>query len=142
MLRLLPTEPLGWTLVCAHDGRYLVPRVNGTILVGSTMEEVGYDERVTEEGMETLSESASTLVPVLADARIVETWSGLRPISADRWPVLGPDPDVEGLFYATGHGRNGILHASLTGRAVAELVLRGETDVAWEAFGIGRFPTS
>lgn len=139
ILRLLPAKLLPWTLVCSHDGRYLVPRVTGTVLVGSTMEEVGFDDRVTEAGREILAEAAASLVPPLGDARIVEAWAGLRPMSADTWPILGPDPEVEGLFYAVGHGRNGILFAPLVGRAVAELALEGATAVPWEAFRIERF---
>ena len=139
MLRLAPPEPLPWTLVCDHQGRYLVPRINGSILIGSTMEEVGFDDRVTEDGREILAEAAASLIPPLAEARIIEAWAGLRPISADYWPILGPDPDLEGLFYATGQGRNGILYAPLTGRAVADLILRGDTEVDWAAFGIRRF---
>ena len=139
MLRLLPPEPLPWTLVCDHDGRYLVPRVNGSILVGSTMEDVGFQEAVTEEGRELLARAAAELIPELEEGRIVESWAGLRPISADNLPILGPDPELEGLFYATGHGRNGVLFAPLVGRAVAELVLRDTTAVAWEAFRIQRF---
>jgi glycine oxidase len=141
ILRLLPAAPLPWTLVCDHQGRYLVPRINDTILVGSTMEQVGFDDRVTEGGRELLAEAAASLIPALGDARIVEAWAGLRPISPDSCPILGPDPEMEGLFYATGHGRNGILFAPLTGRAVAELILEGGTEVAWQAFGIGRFST-
>ena len=139
MLRLLPPKPLPWTLVCDHQGRYLVPRINGTVLVGSTMEDVGFDDRVTEEGRGLLAEAAASLIPSLGDAKIVEAWAGLRPISADGLPILGPDPDMEGLFYAAGHGRNGILYAPLVGRAVAELVLEGSTEVPWEAFRIERF---
>jgi glycine oxidase len=139
MLRLLPSKPLPWTLVCSHDGRYLVPRITGTVLVGSTMEEVGFDDRVTENGRELLAEAAASLVPSLGEARIVEAWAGLRPISGDSWPILGPDPEMEGLFYAAGHGRNGILFAPLVGRAVAELTLNGTTDVPWRAFGVQRF---
>ena len=139
MLRLAPLKPLPWTLVCDHMGRYLVPRINRTVLIGSTMEEVGYDDRVTEEGREFLAEAAASLIPALEDARIVEAWAGLRPISADSRPVVGPDPELEGLFYATGQGRNGILFAPLVGRAVAELVLTGSTEVPWETFRIERF---
>jgi glycine oxidase len=139
ILRLKPREPLPWTLVTDHGGRYLVPRVNGTVLVGSTMEEVGFDDRTTEEGREVLSEAATSLIPALADATIVEAWAGLRPISADNLPILGPDPEVEGLFYATGAGRNGILFAPLTGEVVADLVLGRDSQVEWEAFRIGRF---
>ena len=139
MLRLLPSEPLPWTLVCSHDGRYLVPRVNGTVLVGSTMEEVGFVDQVTEEGTALLAEAAASLIPALSEARIVESWAGLRPMSADRWPILGPDPEMEGLFYAAGHGRNGILFAPLVGRAVADLILTGTTEVDWKPFGVRRF---
>ncbi len=139
MLRLLPSHPLPWTLVCSHDGRYLVPRVNGTLLVGSTMEEVGFVDQVTEEGTALLAEAAAALIPALSEARIIESWAGLRPMSGDSWPILGPDPDMEGLFYAAGHGRNGILFAPLVGRAVADLVLTGTTEVDWEPFGIRRF---
>lgn len=139
ILRLKPREPLPWTLVTDHGGRYLVPRVNGTVLVGSTMEEVGFDDRTTEEGREVLSEAATSLIPVLADATIIEAWAGLRPISADNLPILGPDPEVEGLFYATGAGRNGILFAPLTGKVVSDLVLDRASQVPWEEFRIGRF---
>jgi len=139
MLRLMPSEPLPWTLVCDHTGRYLVPRINGTVLIGSTMEEVGYDDRVTEAGKEILAEAAASLIPALEDATIVEAWAGLRPISGDSNPILGPDPELEGLFYATGQGRNGILYAPLVGRVVAELILKGKTDVPWEAFSVQRF---
>ncbi|MFO8175020.1 MAG: FAD-dependent oxidoreductase, partial [Longimicrobiales bacterium] len=139
MLRLIPREPLPWTLVCGHDGRYLVPRANNTLLVGSTMEDVGFDDRVTEEGRETLAEGAAVLIPALEQATVVEAWAGFRPMSADQWPILGPDPEMAGLFYAAGHGRNGVLYASLVGRSVAELVLNGHTEVEWEPFGIQRF---
>ncbi len=139
MLRLLPAKPLPWTLVCNHEGRYIVPRSNRTVLVGSTMEEVGFDDRVTEEGRQTLSEAAVAMIPELADATIVEAWAGFRPMSGDQWPILGPDPMLEGLFYAAGHGRNGVLFSPLVGKSVAELVLDGQTEVAWEPFGVQRF---
>lgn len=139
MLRLLPRRLIHWTLVCNHEGRYLVPRSNNTILVGSTMEEVGFDDRVTEEGKETLAEAAAALIPDLAEASIVEAWAGFRPMSADGWPILGPDPELDGLFYAAGHGRNGVLYAPLVGRSLADMILDGQSEVAWEPFGIGRF---
>lgn len=141
ILRLLPQARLPWTLVCDHQGRYLVPRINNTLLIGSTMEDVGYDDRTTEQAREQLAEAAASLIPALEDTRIVESWAGLRPLSADGRPILGPDPEVEGLHYATGHGRNGILFAPLTGRAVAELALTGDTDVLWKDFGVHRFGT-
>jgi glycine oxidase len=135
ILRLLPAEMPGWPLVATHEGRYLVPRQNGTLLLGSTMEDVGFDDSVTAEARLELAEIAAELVPALADAPIVERWAGLRPMSADGWPVVGPDPELEGLFYATGHGRNGILLGPLTGRVIADLVLDGASPLGWQAFG-------
>jgi glycine oxidase len=139
ILRLRPREIPGWPLVATHDARYLVPRENGTVLVGSTMEDVGYEDQVTEEGRFQLAESAAALVPALAEATIVERWAGLRPLSADGWPIVGPDPELAGLVYATGHGRNGILLGPLTARIVADLVLAGRSEVAWEPLRPERF---
>lgn len=138
ILRVRPAELPGWPLVADHQAHYLVPRENGTVLVGSTMEEVGFDDSTTEAGEEALAGAASALIPALGDAPVVEKWAGLRPISADGWPILGPEPDLDGLFYATGHGRNGILLAPLSGRIVAELVLEGRSVVHGEAFGVER----
>ncbi len=138
ILRVRPAQLPGWPLVADHQAHYLVPRENGTVLVGSTMEEVGYDDSTTEAGEEALAGAASALIPALGDAPVVEKWAGLRPISADGWPILGPEPELDGLFYATGHGRNGILLAPLSGRIVAELVLEGRSVVQWEAFGVER----
>jgi glycine oxidase len=142
MVRLLPEEPPPWTLLTDHQGRYLVPRENGTLLVGSTMEAVGFDDSVTEEGRARLVETAMDLFPALEKARLVERWSGLRPMTPDTWPVLGPEPELEGLHYATGYGRNGILFAPLGARAVADLVLDGESSVEWEPFSVTRFGVS
>lgn len=139
ILRVRPERMPGWSLVADHAARYLVPRENGTLLVGSTMEEAGYDARVTADARETLAEAAASLIPELAEAPIVEEWAGLRPISEDRSPILGPDPEMEGLHYATGHGRNGVLLAPLTGRIVADLVLEGDSAVEWRPFSVERF---
>jgi glycine oxidase len=139
ILRLRPREIPGWPLVASHSARYLVPRENGTVLVGSTMEDVGYEDQVTEEGRFQLAQSAAELVPALADATVVERWSGLRPLSADGWPIVGPDPELAGLVYATGHGRNGILLGPLTACVVADLLLSGSSDVEWQSLRPERF---
>jgi glycine oxidase len=139
ILRLHPTVMPGWPLVATHDARYLVPRENGTVLVGSTMEQSGFDDTVTDEARLLLAEQAAALVPALGDAPIVERWAGLRPITPDRRPIVGPEPRLEGLFYATGHGRNGILLGPLSGRIVADLLVDGSSDVAWEPLRPERF---
>ena len=102
---------------------YLVPRLDGRLIVGATVERTGFRKAVTPAGLMRLLSGAVEVVPSLADLPVVETWSGLRPGTPDDLPVLGPDPEVEGLVYATGHYRNGILLAPLTGRLVADLLL-------------------
>jgi len=139
ILRLRPASIPGWPLVATHDAHYLVPRENGTVLVGSTMEDAGFDDTVTEEARLQLAEQAAALVPALGDAPIVERWAGLRPITPDNWPIVGPEPLLDGLFYATGHGRNGILLGPLSARIVADLVLEGNSDLAWQPLRADRF---
>ena len=139
MVRLRPADPLPWTLVADHGGHYVVPRMNGTVLVGSTMEDIGFDATATVEARETLFTAGRALIPDLSGAEVVEHWCGFRPISSDGAPILGPDPDIEGLFYATGAGRRGILLAPLIGRIVADLAITGATSAEWTDFSVTRF---
>ena len=106
-------------------GAYLSPRDDGRILVGSTVELAGYRPVATAGVVRDLLAAAIRLVPVLAEAIMTRAWSGLRPYTPDELPLLGPT-DVEGLFLATAHFRNGVLLAPVTGDIVAALVL-GET---------------
>ncbi len=127
------------TLVAGHAGRYLVPRDDGTVLAGSTMEEVGYDRTITDEALQLIAAEVAELVPGLTDRQPLERWAGLRPLSADSRPILGPDPELAGLYYATGYGRDGILVAPLAGEIVAELIVSGESDHDWRPFRPERF---
>ncbi|NJD17722.1 MAG: glycine oxidase ThiO [Gemmatimonadetes bacterium] len=138
ILRLKPEEPPPWPILADHRGRYLVPRENGTLLMGSTMEEVGFDDGVTDQARSYLTEVALELFPGLERARVVERWAGLRPMTPDAQPIVGPDPEMEGLVYTTGFGRNGILLAPLAARAVAELALEGSSAVDWRPWGVER----
>lgn len=126
-------------IIASHAGRYVVPRTDETTLAGSTMEEVGFDRSITEEGLQGVHDAAARLVPALRNLRPLERWAGLRPISADGSPIIGPDPDLRGLFYATGYGRDGILMAPLAGAAVADLLVKGVSEIDWRPFGPGRF---
>ena len=136
----LPLEGLPLTaIVASHAGRYLVPRDDGTVLAGSTMEDVGFDRAITDEGEQLIHESVAELVPELKNRKPAERWAGLRPISADSLPVIGPDPDLPGLFYATGYGRDGILIAPLAGEIVADLMVSGASEFAWREFRPDRF---
>ena len=129
-------------IVGSHAGKYLVPRIDGSVLAGSTMEEVGYDQSITEEGMAAIQEGVSELVPALAAAKSMERWAGLRPISADMLPIIGLDPELEGLIYATGFGRYGISLGPLAGTIVADLALSGATEYEIEPFRPDRFRES
>lgn len=146
MLRLPPGSARAGRLLALHDGRYVVPRSDGSLLAGSTMERrAGFEATVTREGEARILEGAALLLPGLEEARPSERWAGLRPVTPDGLPVLGPDPGVEGLFYATGFGRNGILYSAGAGRVLADLLLGPEAEraaepgLAWEPFGVERF---
>jgi len=138
MLRLasgrLPTGPV----LADHAGRYLVPRPGGA-LAGSTMDEAGWVPEVTEVGRAFIRNSSRRLCPAAGDAAIVEEWAGLRPLSDDGVPIVGPDPELAGLSYATGYGRSGILLAPLVAEIVADLALGREPGIAWRAMSIDRF---
>jgi glycine oxidase len=117
---------------------YLVPRNDGRILGGSTVERVGFDRTVTAGGMKKIINAAIELVPALQNARIEETWAGLRPDSPDHLPILGPT-DLDGLIIATGHFRSGILLAPLTASLVCEWITTKKVSVDWERFSPMRF---
>jgi glycine oxidase len=119
-------------------GAYLVPRRDGRLVVGGTVEEKGFDETITAGGMLTLLEAAWRAVPAVEELPIAEIWVGHRPGSRDDAPILGRGP-LEGLFYATGHHRNGILLAPVTADAMARLILDDTLDPAIRPFGLERF---
>jgi glycine oxidase len=118
---------------------YLVPRLSGYLIAGSTTERAGYDKRVTAGGVASIIKSAIEIMPCVADRVITETWAGLRPHAPDDLPILGADPRVEGLIYATGHYRNGILLAPITAQAISELILKGESHINLAPFSVVRF---
>jgi glycine/D-amino acid oxidase-like deaminating enzyme len=118
---------------------YLVPRGATRVLIGATLERVGFDERVTDAAINGLLACARTLVPDIVHARILETWAGLRPGTPDDLPILGEDARLAGLCYATGHYRNGILLAPITARVMAELIAEGKGRSELSDFSIERF---
>jgi glycine oxidase len=136
-LRMDPAAPLLNHVVWA-PGAYLVPRRDGRLLVGATVEEKGYDTALTAGGLLTLLEAAWRVVPAVEELPIDEMWVGHRPGSRDDAPILGEGP-LAGLVYATGHHRNGILLTPITADAIAELVLDGAADPAIRPFSIERF---
>lgn len=117
---------------------YLVPRNDGRILAGATVEYVGFERGLTAGGLEKVLAGAIELSPGLAAARVEETWAGLRPDSPDHLPILGPT-DVDGLLIATGHFRGGILLAPITAQLVREWVTLQNVSVNWDRFSPMRF---
>ena len=117
---------------------YVVPRTDGTIVAGSTLEEAGFEKKTTDEGLRKIRTAAAELAPNLAKAEVVESWSGLRPGTPDDLPILGA-AGLDGLVVATGHFRNGILLAPITAKLVTDLILRGETNIDTAAFSPLRF---
>jgi glycine oxidase len=120
---------------------YLVPRNDGRILAGATVEYAGFDKRTTAGGIEKILSAAIDLAPGLANARLEETWAGLRPDSPDHLPILGPT-DVDGLLIATGHFRSGILLAPITARLVREWITEQRVSADWDRFSPLRFPSA
>ena len=118
---------------------YLVPWEDGSVLVGATSEDVGFDERATVAGVRTLLERGSELLPELTAAFFDEVRVGLRPATPDELPVIGASSTMRGVFYATGHYRNGVLLAPLTALAVADLVLEGRARPELASVGPDRF---
>lgn len=136
-VRMPAEEPLLRHVVWA-PGVYLIPRLDGRLLIGATVEERGFDTRITAGGLLTLLHAAWRVLPGVEELPVEETWVGFRPGSRDDAPVLGPGP-VRGLVYATGHHRNGILLTPVTAELVSRHILTGAVDPALASFGIGRF---
>lgn len=147
--RQVPVSPVrGQMLSVQHDGTlqhilhaehcYLIPRSGGRVLIGATVEHDGFEPPPTDQPLRDLHAAALELVPSLAGAPIIETWFGFRPRTPDDLPILGPDPEMPGIVYATGHYRNGILLAPITAELIARVVERNDVSELRD-FGIDRF---
>jgi glycine oxidase len=127
--------------VVRHTEVYLVPRGNGELLVGATMEEVGFDPRVTAGAVHDILRKAWQLLPGLYDLELREISVGFRPVSRDNRPVIGPT-QIEGLHLAVGHGRQGVLLAPVTAYLVAEAIVTGQSPAAMQPFAVTRFASA
>ena len=117
---------------------YMVPRSDGRVLLGSTLEEAGFDKRTDAETLHRLQHAATALLPSLAGARILEAWAGLRPGTPDELPILGTSP-IPGYFLATGHFMNGILLAPATARVMTQIIRAAQPEVDLQSFSCARF---
>lgn len=122
MLLFQLDEPLGCPIVNDRS-RYIVPRRDGFVLVGSTVEEVGFDASPTANGIATLQQFAQDYFPVLSPQRRVQQWAGLRPASYDGYPYLGKLPGFENAWVATGHFRIGLQLSPITAQLISDLIL-------------------
>jgi glycine oxidase len=129
------------------ENGYLVPKLglsgaqasDGILFAGATVENAGFRKHTTKRALAGLRAMATRLVPGLRQAEVAGAWAGLRPGSVDGMPVIGRVPGWENAYVATGHFRNGILLAPVTGKLVAQMVLEGGTEMSLEAFGPERF---
>ena len=136
MVQLQTRLPLMRRILVSPEG-YLVPRADGRVIAGSTMEFAGFDKQVTAAGLARILALALRLCPELGSAAVDSSWAGFRPYTEDHLPLLGPGP-LPGLFLATGHFRNGILLAPITARVVAQCVLGEKPSVDLSPFRFDR----
>ncbi|MGI9068052.1 MAG: FAD-dependent oxidoreductase [Pyrinomonadaceae bacterium] len=118
---------------------YIVPRRDGRLLAGSTTEQAGFDRRVTAEGVSCILSAALEISPQIGALPMTASWAGLRPRAADGLPVLGPYAEIEGLLYATGHYRNGILLAPITGELISGAIIDKVASRSLSIFSPDRF---
>jgi len=124
--------------IWGEDG-YLVPKAGGILYAGATVEDVGFRKRTTPRALAGLRQMATTLVPSLRRTDVASEWAGLRPGSPDDQPIIGRLPGRENVYVATGHFRNGILLAPITGKLISQLILKGKTEMPLEPFSPARF---
>jgi len=147
----IPTRPVKGQMICfAMPSRemlrhvirspqiYLIPRSDGRMLAGATVEEAGFDKRTVPETIQQLHHSAVNLAPALKEAKVLEAWAGLRPGTPDNLPILG-GTETPGYFVATGHFRDGILLAPVTARVMAQLMAKETPDHDLSEFSLERF---
>ncbi len=139
MVSLRAARPIPNHVVRSHSG-YVVPRGAGLLVAGSTIEDAGFEKGVTAAGIAGILSAAIELIPELAGAAIEETWSGLRPDTPDHLPLIGPT-EIEGLWLATGHYRNGILLAPATAQILGDWIVRGKPGFNVGAYSPLRFTT-
>ena len=146
-----PTRPVKGQMLCVampqrdlvrHVIRtpevYLIPRSDGRMLIGATVEEAGFNKQTVPETIQRLRQAALDLLPELANAKILEAWAGLRPGTPDNLPILGATP-TPGYFVATGHFRDGILLAPVTAKVMGQVIAGRKPDFSLMLFSAQRF---
>ncbi len=134
--QILATEPIPPVTkrVLNSSGAGIRQNRRGEVIIGSTLEFVGFDKTVYPQAISDLLAEAARIFPTLRDAKVRDSWAGLRPMTPDTMPIIAPAPGIDGLWLATGHSRTGLSYAAGTGRAIADLILHGETPLPIERF--------
>ena len=124
--------------IVLHQGRYVIPRRDGRVLVGSTLEHTGFNKRTTSEALAELQEAAWRLIPELRQHPIERHWAGLRPGSPDGVPFIGEHPEIGGLFINAGHFRNGVVMGLASARLAADLLLERDPILIPGSYALNR----
>jgi glycine oxidase len=147
----LPVEPVrGQMIVFAAQAglvsrivlanqHYVIPRRDGHVLVGSTVEYVGFDKHTTDTALEELKYAGFNLIPRLADYEVTKHWAGLRPGSKHGIPYIGEHPEIKGLFINAGHFRNGVVLGIASARLLADIALQRTPILDPQPYRVGRF---
>lgn len=120
--------------ITLYGDHYLIPRQNGLVLAGSTLEYTGYNKETTEEARKTLTEKALDLMPALSDYSVIRHWAGLRPGTATSVPYIGEHPQIHGLFVNTGHFRNGVVMAPASAQLLTDCLLERDSFTHFEPY--------
>ena len=136
--QMLAVTPVVVKHVVRGKGVYLIPRSNGKLVIGATVEDAGYDKRVQPDTIQRMHLAAAVLAPAIGQARILEDWAGLRPGTPDKLPIMGRT-EIENYFVATGHYRDGILLAPVTGKIMAQIITGEDHGIDVTAFSPERF---
>lgn len=135
---LLKAEPGLMRSIVKHDDAYFVPRADGRVLVGASMEHVGFERGTTVEVINSLLDAMLRIAPGLKHAEIEDQWMGFRPGSPDGMPFLGPVDSITGLWVASGHYRNGVALAPITAKIMSQWIVGNEPAIDMSTFAVGR----
>ncbi|MFY0676448.1 MAG: glycine oxidase ThiO [Neptuniibacter sp.] len=137
-MMLFKAEPGLVNRVVLKGGRYVIPRNDGRVLVGSTLERIGFEKRTTEEAAKSLYDTALDIIPALADYPVEHHWSGLRPGSPEGIPYIGDVPGFENLYINAGQYRNGLVLAPASTRLLADIILDRKPIIAADPYQVAR----
>jgi len=138
MIRFDASTHTGLPTILMDEGVYLIPRLDGSVVVGSTVEHAGFDKHTTDEAMTRLHRKAIALWPNLARAPVAQQWSGLRPGTRDEMPYIGAHPEIAGLFVSTGFYRNGLAMAPAAAELITDVMLGLPTKIDLGDYRIDR----